>query len=72
MSIMVKLFFARLRELRTMAGVTQRQLAEYLNIRQPTYARYETGASEPNLETLVRIAKYFGVSCDYLLGVTEF
>ncbi len=69
---MMKLFSARLRELRMAAGVTQQQLAEYLNIRQQSYARYETGAGEPNLETLVRLAKYFGVSCDYLLGVTEF
>lgn len=69
---MMKIFSVRLRELRIAAGMTQQQVADYLNIRQQSYARYETGAGEPNLQAVVQLAKLFGVSCDYLLGVTDY
>lgn len=39
-------------------------------IDRTTYVKYETGSSEPNFATLVKLAEYFGVSTDYLLGVT--
>lgn len=42
-----------------------------LNIRQQSYARYENGKGEPDLETVVKIANIFKVSCDYLLGITD-
>lgn len=68
----MQIFSTRLRELRKSAGLTQQQLAEQLNIRQQSYTRYESGVGEPNLETVALIAKIFDVSCDYLLGLSEF
>ena len=68
----MKVFQERLIEQRKLNKITQRQLAEYLQIAQPSYIRYENGSAEPNLETLVKIADYFDVSVDYLLGRTEY
>ena len=47
-------------------------MAEYLKIAQPSYIRYENGTAEPSLENLVKIADYFDISTDYLLGREEF
>ncbi len=43
-----------------------------LNIKQQSYSRYEYGTGEPNLETLVKLAKFFEVSTDYLLGLVDY
>lgn len=53
-------------------GFSQQEVSEKLGIRQQSYARYENGKGEPNLETLSEIAKIFDVSADYLLGLTQF
>ena len=58
----------RLKEVRMKAGVTQHEIAEALNINRTTYNKYENGATKPSPETLSRIADYFRVSVDYLLG----
>ena len=58
----------RLRQLRTNKKLTQKNVAEFLGVDRTTYVKYETGASEPNFETLQRLATFFGVSTDYLLG----
>lgn len=68
----MKIFSQRLREVRKAAGLTQQQISEKLHIRQQSYTRYENGTGEPNLETVVKIAKIFDVSTDYLLGLSEF
>lgn len=69
---LMKIFSARLSELRKGAKLTQRQVAEMLNIKQQSYSRYEYGTGEPNLETLVKLAKFFEVSTDYLLGLVDY
>lgn len=68
----MKIFQERLIELRKLNQVTQRQLADYLSITQPSYVRYENGTSEPSLEKLAKIADFFDVSVDYLLGRTDY
>ena len=68
----MKIFQERLIEQRKLNKITQRQMAEFLQIAQPSYIRYENGSSEPSLENLVKIADYFDVSVDYLLGRTEY
>ncbi|MCH5161899.1 MAG: helix-turn-helix transcriptional regulator [Clostridiales bacterium] len=68
----MEIFSKRLKELRIAAGYTQQQMADKLCIRQQSYTRYENNAGEPNLSTVVTISKIFDVSCDYLLGVTEY
>ena len=68
----MEIFSKRLKELRKSAGYSQQQTAERLKIRQQSYARYESGVGEPNLETVAEIAKLFEVSTDYLLGLSDF
>lgn len=68
----MKIFQERLIEQRKLNRLTQRQMAEYLQIAQPSYIRYENGSAEPSLENLVKLADYFDVSVDYLLGRVEY
>ena len=65
-------FAKRLKELRSENNYTQNFIASKLGIRQQSYARYERGVGEPNLDTLVSIAKLFNVSTDYLLGIADY
>lgn len=57
-----------LKELRKEKGLTQSKLAEKLGLSRSTIAMYETEGSEPDLATLLSIAKFFNVSVDYLVG----
>ena len=68
----MKVFCERLIEQRKLNKMTQRQVAEVLKIKQPSYIRYEKGVAEPSLENLVSLAELFDVSTDYLLGRTEY
>lgn len=61
-------FSARLRELRTTAKMTQQEVADHLGIRRSTYAYYETGAIEPPLTLLQKLATEYRVTVGYLLG----
>lgn len=64
-------YYCRLREFRERAGLTQRQLAERLEILQPQYFRYEQGMRDLPTPLLIRLADIYGVSTDYLLGLTD-
>lgn len=68
----MKVFEEKLKEMRKMCGLTQREVAERLGISQPSYVRYENGTSEPTLENLAKLADLFDVSADYLLGRKEY
>ena len=68
----MKVFAKRLKELRKENSLSQNQVAKTLGITQQSYARYEADTSEPSFEMLVEIANLFEVSCDYLLGKTEY
>jgi transcriptional regulator with XRE-family HTH domain len=68
----MKIFCANLYTLRKELNYTQRQMAEKLGIKQPSYIRYEIGTSEPTQEVLVKIADIFNVSTDFLLGRSEY
>ena len=63
--------FVRLKELRKKKGISQLRLATDLNTTQNTISRYETGEREPGIDELIKIADYFNVSVDYLIGRTE-
>lgn len=56
--------------LRKEKGLSQKQAAQDLTIPQAPLSHYEKGIREPGLEFVVRAARYYGVSCDYLLGCT--
>lgn len=57
-----------LKKLRKQKELSQKDLSKILGIAQTTYAGYETGKHEPDLKTLTKIADYYMVSIDYLIG----
>ena len=61
----------RLRDLREDHDKTQQDIADILGTSQTMYARYERGANELPLRHLLRLADYYGVSADYLLGRSD-
>ena len=61
----------RLLDLRKDAGLTQDDLAAILNINKHSISSYERDKSEPPDAIKIAIAKYFNVSVDYLLGLTD-
>lgn len=61
----------RLKELREMKGISQKELADFLNLTQVQISKYELGKNEPDLSTTKKIANYFNVTIDYLLGSSE-
>ena len=61
----------RLKELREERGLTQKQLAEQLQLHSVTYLHYEKDQREPPLSVLAQMAQFFEVSTDYLLGLTD-
>ncbi|WP_373482877.1 helix-turn-helix domain-containing protein [Acetobacterium sp.] len=64
-------FAMRLRDLMNEFGTTQKNLAEITKITRQAIAQYMEGSVQPNVERLYKIAKYFHVSADYLLGITD-
>ncbi|MBE6944471.1 MAG: helix-turn-helix transcriptional regulator [Ruminococcaceae bacterium] len=62
----------RLKQLRKARGISQVKLAMDLNTGQNTISRYENGEREPGIDELIRIADYFRVSVDYLIGRTDY
>ncbi len=61
----------RLVTLKTSRSLMQKDIAEALGIPLRTYQRYERGEGEPNATTLLKMANYFDVSMDYLVGRTD-
>lgn len=63
--------YENIRNLRIDHGYTQRTVAEYLNVKQNTYSQYEIGVLNYPTDVLIRLADFYDVSVDYLLGRTE-
>ena len=61
----------RVYDLREDSDLTQKKIAEYLGIHPNVYRRYEKGVREFPLELIVKLADYYHVSTDYLLGRTD-
>ena len=61
----------RLREIREDRQLSQRQLAEILNVKQNTYSQYETEKRQIPVAMLITLANYYKVSVDYLLCLTD-
>lgn len=57
-----------LKSIRNEKNITQEELAKVLNLKRTSISGYETGRKEPDFGTLAKIADYFGVSIDFLLG----
>jgi transcriptional regulator with XRE-family HTH domain len=69
--IRMELFAQRLKTLRIEKQVTQRAIANYLDITDTAYGFYEQGKNYPNMDILIKLADYFEVSLDYLVGRSE-
>ncbi|PFV28046.1 helix-turn-helix domain-containing protein [Bacillus thuringiensis] len=65
------MFGTRLHTLRKERKLRQEDMAKQLGIARTTYAMYEQGNREPDYNTLIKLATFFEVSIDYLLGTTE-
>ena len=61
----------RIKDLREDNDFTQKQVADYLNIRQNTYSQYETGNRQIPIEVIKALAVLYKTSTDYLLGMTD-
>ena len=66
---MDNIFVSRLRELR--GATSQAEFAEKIGTKQTTYSSWERGLKEPGIQILVSISRQFGVSTDWLLGLTD-
>lgn len=64
-------FGQRLKELRLQAGLTQKQLADRIWVSKAAIGNYELSDRKPSPEIIVKLAKVFHVSTDYLLGIDE-
>lgn len=71
-NINMKIFAERLLELRKETGISQAALAKQLEVSYAVVCYWETNRSEPTAPNLVKIADYFDVSIDYLLGRKEY
>ena len=60
-----------MRELRTDKKLTQPQLAEALGVSKSMISMWETGINEPTASNIIKVAKYFDVTSDYLLGLKD-
>lgn len=61
----------KLKDLREDSDIKQKDIAKYLNIKQNTYSQYENGQRQLPIDTLIKLAKFYNVSTDYILGLTD-
>lgn len=64
-------FSIRLAELRKRRSINQTQLAEQIEMSHSTVASWETGTRDPNTSMILKLASFFNVSTDYLIGTTS-
>ena len=63
--------YPNIRNLREDNDYKQKDVAKYLNVSQNTYSQYETGVIELTADNLIKLSKFYNVSVDYLLGLTD-
>jgi len=61
----------RLKELRTEKNLKQSQVAEEFKIPEATYSNWEQGRSEPSIDSIIMLCKFFNVSAGYLIGTED-
>lgn len=61
----------RLRDLRAEKNISQRKMAEMFSVSQGTYNNWEQGNTQPSIEQLIELARFFSVSVDYLIGNSD-
>lgn len=64
-------YYPRLKDLREDRDLSQQQVADFLGMKQPQYSRYERGLRDVPTDVLIRLARHYNVSTDYILGLTN-
>lgn len=64
-------YYPRLRDLREDADLTHEELVKLLKMHKTTYTNYEQGKREPPFELIIKLAKFYDVSIDYIAGLSE-
>jgi len=64
-------YYPRIKDLREDHDMTQNEVAEYLMMKQPQYSRYERGIRDVPTDVLIRLARLYKTSTDYILGLTD-
>ena len=64
-------FYRRLKDLREDHDYSQKFIADYLKMKQPQYSRYERGLRDIPTDVLIKLAKLYNTSTDYILGLTN-
>lgn len=64
-------YYKRIRDLREDSDRTQKQVADYLSMKQPQYNRYERGVRDIPSDILIALAKLYKTSTDYILELTD-
>ena len=67
----MEIFAQRLKDLRSSKRIYQREMADYLGLTLRGYQCYESGSNYPDVRGLIKLADYFDVSLDYLVGRSE-
>ena len=63
--------YRRIRDLREDKDMTQTQIAQMLGMSQTGYSKYETGENDIPTQVLIKLARFYKTSIDYLLGETD-
>ena len=71
MEVIVINKYSRIRYLREDHDLTQKAISQILNMSQTGYSKYETGENDIPTIILIKLAKYYNTSIDYLLGITD-
>lgn len=61
----------KLKELREENCLSQKEIADFLNVKQNTYSQYETNKRQLPIDVLIKLAKFYKVSTDYILGLED-
>ena len=69
--VLVITMYERIKALREDNDLNQKDIADVLNVSQSTYSRYESGFLDVPTEVLIALSNHYGVSVDYILGLTD-
>lgn len=69
--LVIKMYYKRIRELREDNDILQKEIAQLLNTTQQHYSRIENGSTEITADRIITLAKYYKVSADYILGLSD-
>ena len=64
-------YYPRLKDLREDKDLSQQQVADFLDMKQPQYSRYERGIRDIPTDILIRLANFYQTTTDYILGLTN-